>query len=229
MFERFTDTARRVIVLAQEEARGLTHNYIGTEHLLLGLLRDDTLATRALTELGLDLGTVRAEVEAIIGRGERAPEGHIPFTPRAKKVLELSLREAIALSHNYIGPEHILLAASREGEGVAAQVLVKLGADAKRLRPQVMALLGITPEGAPEHTHQVPVSAAVVALLERVRLLEDRVHDLERQLGERSGPTGSEQSTGGGVKPTAGEKSTEGEQSAAGEKPTAGEQSAAGE
>ncbi|GAB4587172.1 hypothetical protein Ntsu_50040 [Nocardia sp. IFM 10818] len=186
MFERFTDSARRVIVLAQEEARRLNHNYIGTEHLLLGLLHGDTVATRALTELGIDLDAVRSQVEDIIGLGDKSMDGHIPFTPRAKKVLELSLREAIALSHNYIGPEHILLAASREGEGVAAQVLVKLGADPKRLRPQVMTLIGIVPESEqPEHTHQVPVAAAVVTLLQRVQALEDRVGELERLLGEQ--------------------------------------------
>jgi ATP-dependent Clp protease ATP-binding subunit ClpA len=130
MFERFTDRARRVIVLAQEEARLLNHNYIGTEHLLLGLLREGQgVGALALTSLGVSLEGVRAQVEEIIGQGQSAPSGHIPFTPRAKKVLELSLREALQLGHNYIGTEHILLGLIREGEGVAARVLVKLGTD----------------------------------------------------------------------------------------------------
>jgi ATP-dependent Clp protease ATP-binding subunit ClpA len=130
MFERFTDRARRVIVLAQEEARLLNHNYIGTEHLLLGLLHEGQgVGALALTSLGVSLEGVRAQVEEIIGQGQSAPTGHIPFTPRSKKVLELSLREAKQLGHNYIGTEHILLGLIREGEGVAAQVLVKLGAD----------------------------------------------------------------------------------------------------
>ena len=130
MFERFTDRARRVVVLAQEEARMLNHNYIGTEHILLGLIREgDGVAAKALESLGISLEAVRQQVEEIIGQGQQAPSGHIPFTPRAKKVLELSLREALQLGHNYIGTEHILLGLIREGEGVAAQVLVKLGAD----------------------------------------------------------------------------------------------------
>jgi ATP-dependent Clp protease ATP-binding subunit ClpA len=140
MFERFTDRARRVVVLAQEEARLLNHNYIGTEHLLLGLLHQG-VAAKALESLGISLEAVRAQVEEIIGQGQSAPTGHIPFTPRAKKVLELSLREAKQLRHNYIGTEHILLGLIREGEGVAAQVLVKLGADLSRVRQQVIQLL----------------------------------------------------------------------------------------
>src|SRR5881398_2429344 len=142
MFERFTDRARRVVVLAQEEARMLSHNYIGTEHILLGLIHEgDGIAAKALESLGISLEGVRAQVEEIIGQGQQAPSGHIPFTPRAKKVLELSLREALQLGHNYIGTEHILLGLIREGEGVAAQVLVKLGADLNRVRQQVIQLL----------------------------------------------------------------------------------------
>jgi hypothetical protein len=142
MFERFTDRARRVVVLAQEEAVGLNHNYIGTEHLLLGLIRErEGVAAKALESLGISLEAVRAQVEEIIGQGQSAPTGHIPFTPRAKKVLELSLREALQLGHNYIGTEHILLGLIREGQGVAAQVLVKLGADQPRVRQQVVQLL----------------------------------------------------------------------------------------
>ena len=142
MFERFTDRARRVVVLAQEEARMLNHNYIGTEHILLGLIHEgEGVAAKALESLGIALEGVRQQVEEIIGQGQQAPSGHIPFTPRAKKVLELSLREALQLGHNYIGTEHILLGLIREGEGVAAQVLVKLGADLNRVRQQVLQLL----------------------------------------------------------------------------------------
>ena len=142
MFERFTDRARRVVVLAQEEARMLNHNYIGTEHILLGLIHEgEGVAAKALESLGISLEGVREQVEEIIGQGQTAPAGHIPFTPRAKKVLELSLREALQLGHNYIGTEHILLGLIREGEGVAAQVLQKLGADLNRVRQQVIQLL----------------------------------------------------------------------------------------
>src|SRR5438309_2620111 len=142
MFERFTDRARRVVVLAQEEARLLNHNYIGTEHILLGLISEgEGVAAKALESLGISLEAVRQQVEEIIGTGSSSPQGHIPFTPRAKKVLELSLREALQLGHNYIGTEHILLGLIREGEGVAAQVLQKLGADLGRVRQQVIQLL----------------------------------------------------------------------------------------
>src|SRR3954464_8374487 len=142
LFERFTDRARRVVVLAQEEARLLNHNYIGTEHILLGLIHEgEGVAAKALESLGIALEGVRQQVEEIIGQGQQAPGGHIPFTPRAKKVLELSLREALQLGHNYIGTEHLLLGLIREGEGVAAQVLVKLGADLNRVRQQVLQQL----------------------------------------------------------------------------------------
>jgi len=142
MFERFTDRARRVVVLAQEEARMLNHSYIGTEHILLGLIHEgDGVAAKALQSLDVSLGAVREQVREIIGQGQQAPSGHIPFTPRAKKVLELSLREALQLGHNYIGTEHILLGLIREGEGVAAQVLVQLGADLNRVRQTVIQLL----------------------------------------------------------------------------------------
>jgi len=142
MFERFTDRARRVVVLAQEEARMLNHNYIGTEHILLGLIHEgEGVAAKALEALNISLDAVREQVQETIGQGQQAPSGHIPFTPRAKKVLELSLREALGLGHNYIGTEHILLGLIREGEGVAAQVLVKLGADLNRVRQQVIQLL----------------------------------------------------------------------------------------
>jgi Clp amino terminal domain, pathogenicity island component len=172
MFKRFTDRARRVVVLAQEEARHLEHNYIGTEHLLLGLLHEDQgIAAKTLEQLGISLEAVRGQVEEIIGRGSTAPAGHIPFTPRAKKVLELSLREAKRLKHNYIGTEHLLLALVREGEGVAAQVLVGLGADLPRVREQVLGLLA---EGNQE----------AAAALARTRLVHMTVPDDLRQLEE---------------------------------------------
>ncbi|MBA2624296.1 MAG: hypothetical protein H0U89_01615 [Acidimicrobiia bacterium] len=151
MFERFTDPARRVVVLAQEEARRLGHDWIGTEHVLLGLLREQgTVAAEVLTAMGVRLDRVRGEVEGIIGRRSgTSPSGHIPFTPRAKKVLELSLREALHLGHNHIGTEHVLLGLLREGEGLANQVLVKLGADLPRVRQAVLDVVaGTLPAGA---------------------------------------------------------------------------------
>ena len=162
MFERFTDRARRVVVLAQEEARALNHNYIGTEHILLGLIHEgEGVAAKALESMGISLEAVRTEVEDIIGTGGHPPSGYIPFTPRAKKVLELALREALQLGHKYIGTEHILLGLIREGEGVAAQVLVKLGADLSSVRQQVIQLLsgyeGSEPEAAPDE----PATAGV--------------------------------------------------------------------
>ncbi|GAA1473470.1 ATP-dependent Clp protease ATP-binding subunit [Corynebacterium felinum] len=154
MFERFTDRARRVIVLAQEEARGLNHNYIGTEHILLGLIHEgEGVAAKALESMGISLVAVRQEVEEIIGKGAEPPVGHIPFTPRAKKVLELSLREGLQMGHKYIGTEFLLLGLIREGEGVAAQVLVKLGADLPRVRQQVIQLLSGYEGDNPEQTH----------------------------------------------------------------------------
>jgi ATP-dependent Clp protease ATP-binding subunit ClpC len=152
VFERFTDRSRRAVVLAQEEARLLNHNYIGTEHLLLGLVHEEEgVAARTLRSLGVSLESVRHQVEEIVGTGESSPSGHIPFTPRAKKVLELALREAQRLGHNHIGTEHILLGLLREGEGVAAQVLVNLGAGLDRVRNQVVEVLsGAYSEGEPE-------------------------------------------------------------------------------
>ncbi|SRR6266498_864306 len=143
MFERFTDRSRRVVVNAQEEASRLKHNYIGTEHLLLGLIREgEGVAANALESMGISLEAVRAQVEEITGEGTQEPTGHIPFTPRAKKVIELSLREALQLGHNYIGTEHLLLAIIREGEGVAAQVLAILGIDLSVARHCVVSFLG---------------------------------------------------------------------------------------
>jgi ribosomal protein S18 acetylase RimI-like enzyme len=143
VFERFTDRARRVVVLAQAEARILEHDYIGTEHLLLGLIAEgEGIGAQALQRLDVSLASVRTGIERIIGRGTGMPTGHIPFTPRAKKVLELSLREALSLGHDYIGTEHILLGLVREGEGVAAQVLAASGVRLGDVRSTVVALLG---------------------------------------------------------------------------------------
>ena len=182
MFERFTDRARRVVVLAQEEARRLGHGHIGTEHILLGLiLEEDGVAGRALRAFGIGGERVRNDVEEIIGRGDEAPGGHIPFTPRAKKVLELSLREALGLHHTYIGTEHILLGLIREGEGVAAQVLTGQGARLEAVRAQVIALLGRRgPDRATTAEEGFHVMGATLsARLERIQESLDRI---ERRL-----------------------------------------------
>jgi ATP-dependent Clp protease ATP-binding subunit ClpC len=203
MFEKFTERARRVIVLAQEEARMLSHNYIGTEHLLLGLIHEgEGVAARALASLGISLEDVRRNVEEMIPRGQHAPSGHIPFTPRAKKVLELSLRESQQLGHDYIGTEHILLGLIREGEGVAAQVLVELGADLNRVRQQVLQLLGAharaaSPEGETAVTWEADTGltgverevrivgspAQLTEMITRLRSIDSRLAAIERQLG----------------------------------------------
>ena len=189
MFERFTDRSRRAIVLAQEEARFLGHNYIGTEHILLGLIREDQgVAAKALESLGISLELVRQQVEEIIGHGqELPPPGHIPFTPRAKKVLELSLREALQLSHSYIGTEHILLGLLREGEGVAAQVLVTLGADLNRVRQQVIQLLRDGAAEAPAGIASLPGFGSAESRLSAVEHWVGMTPDtgeLDRQLGQ---------------------------------------------
>jgi ATP-dependent Clp protease ATP-binding subunit ClpA len=179
MFEQFTDRARRVVVLAQEEARLLNHDYIGTEHFLLGLIHEgEGVAALALESLGIRLEAVRSQVEEIIGQGQSAPVGHIPFTPRAKKVLELSLREALQLGHNYIGTEHILLGLVREGEGVAAQVLVKLGADLPRVRQQVIQLLSGYVRGK-EAAEQAGARTRLVRMT-----VPDDLRELEEQLAQ---------------------------------------------
>ena len=145
MFERFTDEARQVVVLAQDEARALRHNYIGTEHILLGLLREEEgLAARLLESLGVTVEEVRAQVARIVGQGDEVTTGQIPFTPRAKKVLELALRDALSLGHDYIGTEHILIALVRENEGVAVQILRDFDADAEKIRNEVIRLGGLT-------------------------------------------------------------------------------------
>src|ERR1700722_4109761 len=181
MFERFPDRARRVIVLAQDEARGLNHNWIGTEHLLIALIRENSgVGARALESLDISLDAARQQVESIIGRGQQpVGDGHIPFTPRAKKVLELSLLEALQLSHDYIGTEHILLGLIREGDGVAAQVLVKLGADLNRVRQRVIDLISGQQPDRKLPQESVPVADTQA----RLGAIEDRLAAVEQQVG----------------------------------------------
>ena len=210
MFERFSDGARRAIVLAQDEARRLNHDYIGTEHILLGLLDDgESVAARALQTLGIIPETVREQVEEIIGRGKKVPSGNIPFTPRAKKVLELSLREAMHFHHDYIGPEHILLGLLREGEGVAVQALVRLGVDVKRARQQVVLLVaqegeaGSAPQGEGEAEEGARLGRAeegarrrtavgrefwISEIQDALAKITDRLTAIERHLGMTGRP-----------------------------------------
>lgn len=198
MFERFTDRARRAVVLAQEEARLLQHDYIGTEHLLLGLIHEEeSMAARALGALGLTLEGAQAEVERRIGKGSEAPTGHIPFTPRAKKVLELSLRQALQLGHNYIGTEHILLGLLREGEGVAAQILMaKVEGGLDRVRDEVVKLLELSPalierlKGiGGELQRTVPGTSLLIEdeLRKRLEAIEARLSVIEQLLREQHG------------------------------------------
>jgi len=189
MFERFTDRARRVVVLAQEEARLLEHGYIGTEHLLLGLVHEgEGVAAKTLESMGISLDAVRQQVEVIIGRGQHAPSGHIPFTPRAKRVLELSQRESDQLGHYSIGTEHILLGLVREGDGVAAQVLVKLGADLHRLRQQVVQVLqgsaveGVREGGARWRPRAAP-AGVIEDIMDRLEATDQRLAAIERWVG----------------------------------------------
>ena len=195
MFERFTDRARRVVVLAQEEARLLGHNYIGTEHLLLGLLREsDGVAGRTLDALGISLDAVRTRVEEIIGRSSQPlPGGQMPFTPRAKKALELSLREALNLGHNYIGTEHLLLGLIREGEGVAPQVLVGMGAELAAVRRTVVTIVeGL--EGGSAAREEIPADPeqeVIRSLREEnleLRREVERLREALRRLGEEPDP-----------------------------------------
>ena len=188
MFERFTNQSRRVVVLAQEEARMLNHNYIGTEHLLLGLLREDQgSAARALNAMGVTLDAARDQVVAIIGRGQAEPSGHIPFTPRAKKSLELSLRESLQLGHGYIGTGHLLLGLIHQEDNVAVKMLGELGADLKELRARVTRELAEHPEEGqdapatkPERLRAVRLSADVRGLLDTIG---DRLSAIEQRLG----------------------------------------------
>jgi ATP-dependent Clp protease ATP-binding subunit ClpC len=197
MFERFTDRARRAVALAQEEAKSYRHNYIGTEHVLLGVIDvNEGTGAQALESLGIVLDEVRQAVEEVIGRGEHElkPGDHVRFTPRAKKVLELSLREALQLGHNYIGTEHILLGLIREGEGVAAQVLVKLGASLAAARERVVALVGISPQGerAGSRRAGTVASASVLAdILSRLDEIAARLGAIERHLGMSGGSGGA--------------------------------------
>ena len=185
MFERFTDRARQAVALAQEEATRLDHNYIGTEHILLGLLHEGTgVAARALDSLEISLDAVRQQVEEIIGRGQQAPSGHIPFTPRAKKVLELSLRESLQLGHTYIGTEHSLLGLIREGDGVAAQILVKLGAELNRVRQQVVQLLHGRQEKEPMSARSTAGELRLLpAVKARLEAVEQRLAAVEQRVG----------------------------------------------
>jgi ATP-dependent Clp protease ATP-binding subunit ClpA len=161
VFERFTKRARQVVVLAQDEARTLKHNYIGTEHILLGLLREEeSPAARVLEGLGVTVEKVRAQVARIVGEGDEVTSGQIPFTPRAKKALELSLRDALSLGHDYIGTEHVLLGLVRVNEGVAARILLGFDADAEKVRAEVLRSLGASPK---------PVDPELRAEIERVR------------------------------------------------------------
>jgi prophage maintenance system killer protein len=181
LFERFTDRARRTVTLAQEEARSLGHNYLGTEHLLLGLLAEGQgLAWRVLDQLDVSASAARGQVEAIIGRGQDTPAGPIPFTPRSKKVLELARREAKRLGHGYVGTEHLLLGMVREGEGVAAQVLARLGADRARVVEEVTRLLA----GAPPMTQarRAFLVDELTALLDEVERLQAEVERLQALL-----------------------------------------------
>ena len=195
MFERFTERARQVVVLAQEEARTLKHNYIGTEHILLGLLREEEgLAARVLESLDITVERVRAQVVRIVGSGEEVTSGQIPFTPRAKKVLELALREALSLGHNYIGTEHILLGLVRENEGVAARILLDFDADSEKIRNEVIRILSATRKSSPPQ-EKLPLSnsaearAAKEAAIERqdfekateYRVLERRFLEAEKE------------------------------------------------
>jgi ATP-dependent Clp protease ATP-binding subunit ClpA len=173
-FQRFTDRARRTVTLAQEEARGLGHNYVGTEHLLLGLLVEQQgLAWRVLDHMGVSASAARGQVEATIGRGSGTPAGPIPFTPRSKRVLGLARKEAKRLSHNYIGTEHLLLGLVREGEGVAARVLATLGADRARVMEEVTRMLA----GRPPTTQ-----ARRALLLEGLTGLLDEVEQLQAEV-----------------------------------------------
>ena len=175
MFERFSERGRQVVVLSQDEARALRHNYIGTEHLLLGLLRvQEGIAARALDSLGIPLEGVREQVGRIVGQGDETAAGQIPLTPRAKKVLELALREALALEHNYIGPEHVLLGLVRENQGVAARILLDFGADADNVRNTVTGMLS-----APERNEYAEKEAAIARMsFEEAAQLHDRELDL---------------------------------------------------
>jgi ATP-dependent Clp protease ATP-binding subunit ClpC len=188
MFERFTDRARRVIVLAQEESQRLSHNYIGSEHLLLGLLAEqEGVAARALQSLNVTLTAAREQVEEIIGPGQQTPHGHIPFTPRAKKILELSLREALTLGSQVINTEHLLLGLIDEGDGVGAQILQRLGATAQAVREAVARLINAEPEGAEvtgpgSEPRAVSVTRRVGIRVDALTEIKDLLASIDRRL-----------------------------------------------
>ncbi|MBG0816920.1 Clp protease [Planomonospora sp. ID82291] len=196
MFERFTDRARRVVVLAQEEARRLGHDHIGTEHVLLGLLSEEGgVAARALQSFGLGLEQVRGDVEEVVGRGSDPPPGHVPFTPRAKKVLELSLREALDLRHTYIGTEHLLLGLIREGEGLAARVLTDRGARLEAVRAHVVAVLGGRGHRGRLVTAEEVLTGLGPSLVEKLDRIQESLDRIGRRLdalGAPQGPHGPE-------------------------------------
>jgi len=214
MFERFTDRARRVIVLAQEEARMLSHGYIGTEHLLLGLIHEGGgVSGAALESLSITLDDARAQVVSIVPRGQEPLSGHIPFTPRAKKILELSLREALDLGHGSIGPEHILLGIVREGQGVANQVLANLGADGPGVRAAVMRFIeaGEAEAEAEEETvvrlppdvRLVGSPAQLARVMRRLDQIDGRLAAIERHLGIAARQTAGEPGAPEGPGPAA--------------------------
>ena len=227
MFERFTDQARRVVVLAQEEARMLGHGYIGTEHILLGLLSEgEGLAAQALRALEITLEAAREQVSEIIGEGTGQPGDHIPFTPRTKKVLELSLREAQRLGDGFIGTEHILLGLAREGEGVGAQILERLGAPKDRVIAQVLATARTAPG---EELRQVPAGrmpaggpVTIREVLRRLDAIAERLTTIEDELADMRNPAAPaprKPASGGARKPPAGQRKPPG---AARRKPRAG-------
>jgi ATP-dependent Clp protease ATP-binding subunit ClpA len=216
MFERFTDQARRVVVLAQEEARMLGHGYIGTEHILLGLLAEgEGLAAQALATLEIGLGAAREQVAEVIGEGTGQPSGHIPFTPRTKKVLELSLREAQRLGDSYIGTEHILLGLAREGEGVGAQVLERLGAGRDRVLAQVLVSRRAAPgeelrrvTAAPMRSAQVVSRGGLGEVMSRLDEIAERLSAIESLLAETQKPAAraaGKPAPGGARKPPGGQ------------------------
>lgn len=188
MFERFTDRARRVVVLAQEESQRLSHNYIGSEHLLLGLLAErEGVAARALESLNVTLTAAREQVEEIIGPGQQTPRGHIPFTPRAKKILELSLREALTMGSEVIDTEHLLLGLIDEGDGVGAQILQRLGATAQAVREAVARLISAEPEAAEmtgpgSEPRAVSVGRRVLTRVDALTEVKDLLASIDRRL-----------------------------------------------
>jgi ATP-dependent Clp protease ATP-binding subunit ClpC len=183
VFQRFTERARDAVVLAQEEARALRHNYIGTEHILLGLLREEEgVAARVLESLDITLDEVRAQVARIVGQGDELTIGQIPFTPRAKKVLELALREALSLGHNYIGTEHILLGLVRENEGVAARILLDFDADAEKIRNEIIRVLSSLGGQERPPVSSGGLGARLEQIEERLSEISERLERIERRL-----------------------------------------------